>query len=147
MSRYGRDFLTGVVLLCVLGVSGTGVASAERKSGLTSAVTVKIKMPKAVFKTGEPVDGKVVLTNLYPAGFPVVFNIRVVHNDQVASALSTALKAVPQGTTEFSFKNFGIPQFNRGPEAEGAWRITIVQQNLDQSQGATATLQILPEQK
>ena len=60
------------VLVCVLAAS-TGVALAERKNGLTSAVTIKIKVPKAVFKVGEPVDGKVIVTNLYPAGLPAVF--------------------------------------------------------------------------
>lgn len=107
-----------------------------------SPLNITIKMEKTVFMVGEPVEGKVIVENTYPANLPAVFDIKLFHDGKMFPERSTAIKGVPSGTTEFSFKGFGIPQFNLTPAAEGLWRITIVQQNLDSSYAQEVTLRI-----
>ena len=105
---------------------------------------IQIKMEKTTFEVGEPVDGRVIVHNSYPANVPAIFHVRLFHDGKPESERTTSIPHIPQGTTKFSFKNFGIPKFNRHREAEGEWRIFIVQQNRDPSQGSEVILQIVP---
>ena len=114
-------------------------------NGSYSPIRVTIQMKETVFKIGEPVEGTVVLENTYPANLPATFNIKLFHEGKPVSDLLTAIERVPSGTTPFSFKAFGVPFFNKGVASEGTWRLSIVQQNLDESYSKEITIQIVRE--
>lgn len=121
---------------------GSRVFGDTRADELYSPLRIQIKIKKDVFRTGDPVNGTVIIENTYPAALPAVFNIRLFHDGTQSSELITAIKRVPSGKTVFSFKNFGIPRFNSGPGAEGVWRIRISQQSRD-SFAVEVTLRIV----
>ena len=105
---------------------------------------IQIKMEKTTFEVGESIEGWVIVHNSYPANVPAIFNVRLFHDGKPESERMTSIPRIPDGTTKFSFKNFGIPKFNRHPGTQGEWRILIVQQNRDPSQGSEVILQIVP---
>ncbi len=137
------NILFCAVLTCGHVLAGGDVACARGHRDTVSPVKIAIKLPRTEYRTGEPLEGKVVLTNLSPANVPAVFEIRLYHDGELVSSLSTSLKGVPQGTTRFAFRNFGIPSLTKGPDAEGSWRILIYQRGLEPSQGAEATLEVV----
>ncbi len=120
-------------------------ASAKMKSvKYRSPLEVEIQLPKESYQVGEPIDGQIIIENTYPASLPAVFTIKLFFNDKLFSEQTTAIKKVPMGTMEFTFKGFGIPVFNNKVEAEGEWRIHIVQLNMDESYAAEAKILIVP---
>ena len=138
------------ILFCAVWACGQVLAGGEdawgstrKGTGMVSPVKISIKLPQTEYRIGEPLDGKVVLTNHSPSNIPAVFEIRLYHDGELASSLSTSLKGVPQGTTRFAFKNFGIPSLTNGPDAEGNWRILIYQRGLEPSQGTEVTLEVV----
>ncbi len=123
----------------------TSQASAKMKSvKYRSPLKVEIKLPKESYQVREPIDGQIIIENTYPASLPAVFTIKLFFNDKLFSEQTTAIKKVPMGTIEFTFKGFGIPAFNDKVEAEGEWRIHIVQLNMDESYAVEAKILIVP---
>lgn len=109
-----------------------------------SPVRVRISIERTDYEVKEPVEGRVVLDNISPATLPAVFNIRLFHDGILVSRFVTSIQQIPSGQTSFSFQGFGIPFFNSGPESAGVWRISIVQQNLDESTAEEVTIYIRP---
>ena len=108
---------------------------------------IQIKMEKTAFEVGETVEGRVIVHNSYPASVPAIFNVRLFHDGKPEDKWTTSIPHVPGGTTDFSFKNFGIPVFNDQAGTEGEWRITIVQQNRDASDASEVMIRIVPSQE
>ena len=104
-------------------------------------------MEKTAFEVGETVEGRVIVHNSYPANVPAIFNVRLFHDGKLESQRMTSIPRIPDGTTDFSFKNFGIPVFNDRAGTEGEWRITIVQQNRDASDASEAMIRIVPSRE
>ena len=134
------------LFLTVVSLNANNVL-AETYSHDDNPLTIQIKTEKTVFEIGEAVEGTVILDNRYPASVLAVFNIRLFHDGKFVAQETTSIPQIPMGTMEFSFKHFGIPQFNDHPGTEGAWQITVVQQNRDVSYAAEVTIQIVPSQK
>ena len=101
-------------------------------------------MKKDTYQVGEPIDGKIVVRNTMAGDFPVIFNIKLYHAEELFAEYNTELKRAYFGTTEYSFKNFGIPPFNDSPAAEGEWKVGILQQGLDASNAQWVTIHIIP---
>ena len=112
----------------------------------SSSLRLTIKMTKKVFAVGEPVDGTILVENTYANTIPAVFHITLFHEDETVAELTTAIKQIPMGTNKFSLKEFGIPEFSNEPKAEGRWRIRILQQNVNDSYAAGATIRIVGPQ-
>ncbi len=110
----------------------------------THGFDLKITLKDDIIKVGHPVEGKVAVTNMYGAGLPAIFNIELFHEDSLVDRITTSVPKVPNGITEFSFKRFGIPFFNEGPDSIGTWRIRIIQQNIDAEDAAQALFAIVP---
>ena len=134
------------LFLTVVSLNANNVL-AETYSHDDNPLTIQIKTEKTVFEIGEAVEGTVILDNRYPASVLAVFNMRLFHDGKFVSQETTSIPQIPMGTMEFSFKHFGIPQFNDHPGTEGEWQITVVQQNRDVSYSAEVTIQIVPSQK
>lgn len=144
LSRY----ILPAIFFCVVLLSGYYVFGNIYSESVRGPLSVMFEMKKNVFKVREPVQGTITVNNHYPAGIPVVFRISLFHNEKPVSELMTAIHEVPYGKTKFSFKEFGIPQFNSGPEAQGLWRLRIIQQNADPASAREITLSVVPaEQK
>ena len=135
------------LFLCSLFLICSSAAQAKKLNTLSdnySHISVTIKMKKNVFKVGEPIEGDFVLENDYPATLPAVFNVKLYRGNTLITSRTTAIKTIPTGKTEFSFKSFAIPQFNRRPESQGVWRLTILQQNVLPSETQEVTIEIIP---
>ena len=116
----------------------------SRIQPVVSLLTVHITLPGASFKAGSPVEGRVIVDSRTSQVLPAVFDITLFHGKDVFATASTSLRALGFGRSVFTFKDFGIPAFNRGEEALGVWRILIVQQGLDREQGAEVSFKIVP---
>ncbi len=116
-------------------------------SGMSSPLTVKIKMNKDVFKVGEDVEGNIKLRNTYANGIPAIFVITLFHEGKKISSIETFIKHVPLGETDFSFKTFGIPIFNDTSDSEGDWSIIVLQKDLDESYAQKSNVHIVPRTK
>ena len=132
------------LFLCPLFLSGKSAWGNVYANAPYSPLSIKIRMQKEVFKVGEPIVGTIVLQNIYSVGFSAIFDIKLFHENVLVSQLTTAIKRVPFGTTEFSFQGFGIPPFNDNSATQGNWRISIVQQNLDASYAKEVAIHIIP---
>ena len=108
---------------------------------------IQIKMEKTTFEVGEPIEGWVIVHNSYPANVPAIFHVRLFHDGKLEDERTTSIPHIPEGTTDFSFKNFGIPVFNDRAGTEGEWRITIVQQNRDASDASETMIRIVPSRE
>lgn len=126
-------FVALVVMMGTLPSDGRQSGTSARSQDFYSPLQIAIKVSRKTFRVNEPITGTVVIKNTYPATLPAVFRIRVFHDDRQISETTTSIETVPFGTTKFSFRNFGIPQFNLGPGTEGKWRIHISQQNVPSS--------------
>ncbi len=125
-----------------------GAAEARGRSHeLFSPIKVKVLMKKGIFTTGEPVTGKVILINTHPSNLSAVFNVTIFHNKALVHRAATEVPKVPQGTTAFSFKKFGIPKISGHGPMSGLWRIVVLQEGLEPKQAAEAEFQIVPERK
>lgn len=132
-----------VIFMMLLVFAGGALAKEDMREGdLHSPLKITIKLPKKVYKINEPIDGTVIIKNTYPAVLPAVFKIKLFHDGQQFYAFLTSAETIPFGTTKFSFKNFGIPDFNDRTGTEGTWRITITQQNTESST-AEVTLRVV----
>ena len=123
MQLKGRFALTAILILSSCGF----VFGSTPLNDLTSPVSIKIVLKKAVVNVGEPIEGEFILGNSYPSNLPVVFDIRLFHDDELSMQTNTSVDQLPMGVTKFAFKNFGMPQFNKNRGSEGIWRINIVQ--------------------
>ena len=145
MFRLIMRVLICLTLICEIIISVPERVLAANRSNISSPVSVTIKLAKDIIEPGEPLEGQVILTNISPVVFPASFDIRIFHNDQLVSSSTMSLKRVPRGITKFSFKHFGIRPFTtEDPDAEGSWRVTIVQLGLDSSHAAAASVNVLP---
>lgn len=127
----------------LLGAGGSRITADKDDDELYSPLRIEIKMKKDTFRVREPVQGTVIVENKYPAALPAVFKIRLFHEGKQVDERITSVKRLPPWKTRFSFKNFGIPQFNNGPGTQGLWRITIVQQSRDERYPAQAIIRIV----
>ena len=132
----------GAVCLSLCLISGARAAEDMLKDDLHTPLRITIKIPRKVFKVNEPVNGTVIIKNTYPATLPAIFKIKLFHDGQEVSERVTSIATVYFGTTKFSFKNFGIPEFNNGAGSEGVWRVWIAQQGRD-SGAAGITVRIV----
>lgn len=138
-----------VIFFCALLLGDAHVPAATRSvrpKAQAIIVGVKIGMKQDTFRVDGPAEGKVVLRSDAPANLPGVFQITMKHDGLVTYQAYTSV-SVPRGTTAFSFKHFGIPMFNRGPDSVGLWQITIVQQGLDAPQAAEVEIRVVPGKK
>ena len=108
-----------------------------------SSLSVKVEMKKNTFEIREPIEGEVIIKNIYPAVIPAVFHIRLFHDGKMVAERITSVQNLRMGTTKFSFHNFGVPDFNHDAGAEGDWHIKIIQQNLDESYAASVNVRII----
>ena len=93
---------------------------------------VTFKIAKVAYQAGEPVEGTIEINNKFPGTLPAAFDIILAHDDKVFPPFTTSLK-VPTGKTQFTLKQFGIPDFSLEADSVGLWRIVILQQNTDRS--------------
>ncbi len=139
-------YLSSILIICFGSLLlATHQASAKMKTvKYRSPLEVQIKLTKGSYQVGEPIDGEVVIKNTYSASLPAVFTIKLFFKDQLFSEQTTAIKRVPMGTVEFTFKGFGIPDFNHHTGAEGEWKIHIVQMNMDEHYAKEVKVLIVP---
>ncbi len=131
--------------LALVTLPGAGAAEDMLKGDLFSPLQIQIKVSKKMFRINEPVSGTVIIKNTYPATLLAIFRIKLFHDGREFSERITSIATVYSGTTKFSFKNFGILEFNNGAGSEGEWRIRIAQQSRDSS-AAEVTLRVVPPQ-
>ena len=112
-----------------------------------SPLTLKIELDKDAYEVGEPIDGKIIINNTMGSRFPVVFNIKLYHDKDLFGEYKTSFERVFFGRTDYTFHDFGIPEFNDSPAAEGEWNVSILQQDLDVSNARWATIHIIPNQR
>lgn len=144
MRRLGlNSWMCFIVLFGILWVVGTAVSGDINPGDLRSPFQIKVKIAKKTFRINEPIAGTVTIKNIYPATLPALFKIQVFREGQHFSESITSVPAVPFGTTKFSFKSFGVPDFNYGPGSEGNWRINIIQQNTDPSSSQGVNLRVI----
>jgi len=123
-------------------IAGEGLAAENAYSRSGGRISVQIVPEKKELEAGEKLEGKVIVKSGYPASVPAVFLITLYHDGTYVSQMTTSVR-IPYGTTKFSFRDFGIPDFSREAGAEGEWRITIVQQNRDPSEAASVTVRVV----
>ncbi len=138
-------------ILIVLLMAGSLLAAAQSlwadySDQPASRLKVVLHLKRDSYKAGEPLEGTVEVTNDYPAGLPTIFNITLFHEDIAVSNFLTSIQ-IPPGTTEFTFRQFGIPDFDLEPASAGQWRIVILQQNRDASEAREVAFRILPPSK
>lgn len=138
-----RRFLVVGVFLIMMSV---GMAD-QRSSFFTSSGSVKIEPSKEVFEVGEPLDGKIKIENVYANGIPVVFIIKLFHEDKQVNVLTTSIPHVPFGEMTTTFKSFGIPTFNSDPSSVGKWKIVIFLQDDDENKAQSTNIEIIPNSK
>ncbi len=105
-----------------------------------SPIAVKIQMNKDVFTLPEPIEGKVILTNVSPVNVHAVFDVHIFLNGSPQQSFSMAMKSVWPGVTRYSLQDFSIHL----PVQAGHWRRVIKQQNLSEDQAATADFVVRP---
>lgn len=132
-----------VLFFTFFSLKGVRAADDMLKGDFFSPLQIQIRVSKKTFRINEPVTGTVIVKNAYPATLPAVFKIKLFHDSREVSERITSIATVPFGATKFSFKNFGIPEFNNGAGSEGVWRIRIAQQSND-SNAAEIALRIVP---
>jgi hypothetical protein len=102
----------------------TIVPAAVAQERVNNYITYDIDVKK-VFQSNENVDGQIIVNNAGPATLADSFNIRLYHNGKLIRELLTRMTAIPPGENRYSFKDFGIPQINDNPNAEGNWTMSI----------------------
>ena len=117
------NFFLNFLLLC-----GSTVLADDSKKTQTY-INVKIKMEKTVYKLGEPLEGKVVITNAAPANLPSVFMVKFYKGTQLRFSTTVSIDTIFTGTIDFEFKNFGIPLLRADQSSIGEWRLVIHQVN------------------
>lgn len=132
------------VVLCAGFCLASPARAETRTAKFYSPVRVEIKIKRDTFKVREPVEGVIVLDNMYPAPLPATFRIQLFHDGEAAGERITSVRHVPLGRTAFTFKNFGVPEFNNNAGAEGLWRIRVQQQSMDDSYARDVTVRIVP---
>lgn len=125
--------------------AGLNISRAETKGGLSSPLTVTIKMTKAEYEVlKETIDGEIIITNSSMVSFPVLFDIKLFKDDVFKYHAMTAIKSFLSGENKFSFKDFGIPDIGSDPDSAGHWRLVIIQKDVDPSYAAKAEFVIQP---
>ncbi len=145
LSRITTKFvvLLAAAFACGIVPYTSSLAGAEGYSWHSkSRISVEIKLEKEIYRQGEDLEGIVEVHNGYPATVPVVFYITLYRNDREVSTQTTSISALPTGKMTFSFKRFGVPDFNRGPDSVGVWRIKITTAG-QSSFESTATIRIV----
>jgi hypothetical protein len=119
--------------LFILLAATLGPSPDVRADGMTSPITVTIKMAQETYMLSDTIAGNVVLTN---AGFkiPAAFDVKVFLNGKSQQSFSVAFNTVFSGVNRFSLKDFSI----RIPDQAGQWQIVIKQQGLGDDYAATA---------
>lgn len=92
---------------------------------------------KPTYDPTEDVTGKIVVHNTYASPLPATFRIKLYHNDKFQNELVSSMDQLLPGQTTFSLDEFGIPQINQNPNAQGQWTIVIYQNDPTQSKEAT----------
>ena len=132
--------------ICLIFIGGSSAAN-EWMDERSSALDIEINLPKTIFSLGEPIEGTITVMNTYAVTLSATFNIRLSRNGELVNELSTSIDHVPSGRTEFTFKGFGIPNFNSDDAALGSWQMSILQQDLDVSHARVISFQIVPSDK
>ncbi len=113
-----------------------------------SPISLKIELPKDTYAVGERIDAKIVVSSTRGGGYPATFNIRLYHGKDLFDEYRTNFPRIFMGRTEYALNDFGIPPFNDSPAAVGDWNISILQQDLDVSNAAWATIHVvMPERE
>lgn len=130
--RHNRIKLIRFLIFFLLGVfAASGVRGETGKDKRSTPIKLKIEMKKSEFSVREPVEGRIMVENNYPAALPAIFDIKLFHNENMYSEFLTSVKPVLPGKTVFTFREFGIPQFNTGEKAKGHWQIIITQKDVE----------------
>ena len=117
------NFFLNFLLLC-----GSTVLADDSKKTQTY-INVKIKMEKTVYKLGEPLEGKVLVTNTAVANLPSVFMVKLYKGKKLRFSTTVSIDTIFTGTMDFEFKNFGIPRLRDDASSIGEWRLVIHQVN------------------
>ena len=140
----GRQLFAGLMVICtVFGSVPSLVWARPYQWGNVSPLTLQVEVPKDTFHIGEPIDGTIVVQNSMGGSYPVTFNIKLYHNNQVVREFRTEFQRVFFGRTEYSFKDFGIPPFNDAPAAVGEWNVSILQQDMDVSNARYVVIHVI----
>ena len=92
-------------------------------------IDVKIRLERMTYKLGEPLEGKVVITNAAPANLPSVFMVKLYKGKKLRLSTTVSIDTIFTGTMDFEFKNFGIPRLRDDASSIGEWRLVIHQVN------------------
>ena len=108
----------------------TLIAAISLVLGLVSAAEsskfdIKIVLEKDEYTVGETLEGKIEITNRYPATLPLTFTMEMTHNGVKKRNSQTFVKTFPFGSMNFSLKTFGIPQQPFEAYYVGTWEIII----------------------
>ena len=119
-------------LILVFLISGHCAVWARDSNRTHTYIDVRIKMDKTAYKLGEPLEGKVVITNAAPANLPSVFMVKLYKGKKLRLSTTVSIDTIFTGTMDFEFKNFGIPLLRADQSSIGEWRLVINQVNRPQ---------------
>ena len=121
-----------ILFNCVLSVIILGNSSAvfaQDSNKTHTYIDVRTKMDKIAYKLGEPLGGKIVITNAAPANLPSVFMVKLYKGKKLRFSTTVSIDTIFTGTMDFEFKNFGIPRLRDDASSIGEWRLVIHQVN------------------
>ena len=98
---------------------------------LSANLDIKIALDKHAFAAGEPVSGKFIVESSVPSTYMGTFTIKLYKNDEKVREINTNAP-IFLGSTEYSFKSFGLSGINSGPEDEGLWKVVILKEGSPQ---------------
>jgi hypothetical protein len=105
--------------MIVFGIMGR-VSPAE-----CGGIDIEIHLDSDAYWVGDTLDGKIEITNTYPATIPVSFTVSLYHNNNLKRRHQTYIKTLFTGSTDFSFQSFLIPQEPFQKTDIGIWSIVI----------------------
>lgn len=106
-------------------------------------IHLSIEMKKHTFSLGEKVEGKVIISNSYPATLPAVFWVSLYHEGTLTSRNTTSVEKVFTGTIEIPLKSFGVPDLGKEKKSLGIWHLKIIQVSAPPSTLAQTTFRIV----
>ena len=144
MNQLKLNIFKGTLL--VIFTSGfliTQPAFSDYNSEYHSYLKLEIEMEKSAFKSNEPIEGKVIMTNSAPATIPGSFTVNLYKEDKSTFTTTIYIKTIYPGRTDFEFKHFGIPKIGGTTDSIGHWRLVIYPSNKDEPSGIQKEFEIV----
>ena len=98
---------------------------------LSSPLSLEINLKEKEYLPGESLKGSINVTNSSPRSFQSIFIIRMYQNEKRYYSFETQIPNIPPGTTRYDFQAFGIRPIDDRSYLAGAWKLVIVQKDLE----------------